>query len=31
MVEKIIRTYICELKIEDIHDFALKNDIILTN
>ena len=31
MVEKIIRKYICELKIEDIHDFALKNDIVLTN
>lgn len=31
MVEKIIKKYICELKIEDIHDFALKNDIVLTN
>ena len=31
MVEKVLKKYICNLKIQDIHDFAVKNGVKLSN
>ena len=31
MVEKMLKKYISNLKIQDIHDFAIKNGVKLTN